>query len=290
MNTNKILPQGVPGELVIGGDGVVPGYLGREELTKERFLPDPFIGKENSFMYRTGDLAKFLPDGRIECLGRMDHQVKIRGYRVELGEIDNVVRSYDAIHEGAVILREDSPGDKRLVAYVSLVDNSGYSEEKLKQILKDRLPEFMVPSVFVVMPALPQTPNGKIDRKALPKPTVVATNTNVAPLVQPSNDTETLIAGIWQNVLNVPNVGLDDNFFDIGGHSLLVVQVLQHLRKNFEKSVQMTDLFRYTTVRMLANYFSSEGGNDEGGQQRVEDGESRAAQRRAMRSKRRRRR
>ena len=255
----QLLPAGVTGELVIGGAGVSRGYWRRPELTSMRFLPDPFAAVQGGRMYRTGDRARFLPDGRIECLGRVDHQVKIRGYRVELGEIEARLRDCATIAEAVVVLREDVPGDKRLVAYVRTADRRPVDPSALKAKLRESLPEFMVPSAFIVLAALPLTPNGKVDRKALPAPgsSVARTAVVSAPV---KGDTEQLVITIWQRVLGHGDFGTRDNFFDIGGHSLLVVQVLKELRDTTGKTIQMTDLFKYTTVEALARFLAGPSG------------------------------
>ncbi|HUH37196.1 MAG TPA: non-ribosomal peptide synthetase, partial [Spongiibacteraceae bacterium] len=272
------LPPGVPGELVIGGDAVVPGYHRRPELSAERF---PGLGTWGR-CYRTGDLARWLPDGQLLCMGRRDHQIKIRGYRVELGEIEACLRQHPAVREAAVILREDRPGDQRLVAYVTAGEG-----QPVAQVLRDysaqHLPEFMVPAAVVVMPALPLTPNGKIDRNALPAPREAAAAT-AAPR-QPENAMQQLVAEIWQQALDLPAVGIHENFFDIGGHSLLVVQVLAALRQKLDRPLQMTDLFRYTTVASLAAFLADEDKTDAAGSRR---GQSRAEARRAALQRRRR--
>jgi len=250
------LPPGLAGELVIGGAGVVRGYWQRPELTAERFLPDPFANAPGARMYRTGDLARFLPDGRVECLGRMDHQVKIRGHRVELGEIETLLRGHASVADAAVVLREDVPGDQRLVAYVRPTAGRGATDDVLRQWLKQQLPEFMVPSAFVCLTALPLTPNGKLDRKALPAPQQAQMTS--PGYTAPTSDAETMISGIWQRALGIAHCGTRDNFFDIGGHSLLVVQVLKELREKVAKPIQMTDLFKYTTIEALARFVSSD--------------------------------
>jgi natural product biosynthesis luciferase-like monooxygenase protein len=251
------LPPGIAGELVIGGAGVVRGYWQRPELTSERFLPDPFATAHGARMYRTGDLARFLPDGRLECLGRVDFQVKIRGYRVELGEIEALLRNQPQVLEAAVVLREDTPGDQRLVAYVRPASGAEADTEALKAALRQQLPEFMVPSIFVSLAELPLTPNGKIDRKALPAPRLNEAKASAA-YAAPKSQVETMITEIWQRALGLTKIGTRDNFFDIGGHSLLVVQVLKELREKVTKPVQMTDLFRHTTIEALAKFLSSE--------------------------------
>lgn len=255
----QLLPAGVAGELVIGGAGVSRGYWRRPELTGTRFLPDPFAAAPGARMYRTGDRARFLPDGRIECLGRVDHQVKIRGYRVELGEIEARLRDCATVAEAVVVLREDVPGDKRLVAYVRTADGRPLDASALKGRLRESLPEFMVPSAFIALAALPLTPNGKVDRRALPVPGASAARaaTTSAPV---KGDTEQLVITIWQRVLGHRDFGARDNFFDIGGHSLLVVQVLKELRDATGRTIQMTDLFKYTTVEALARFLAGPSG------------------------------
>lgn len=250
------LPTGLAGELVIGGAGVVRGYWQRPELTAERFLPDPFATARGARMYRTGDLARFLPDGRLECLGRVDHQVKIRGYRVELGEIEALLRAHSQVREAAVVLREDTPGDQRLVAYLRTTSGNALPADEMKTWLRQQLPEFMVPAAFVNLAELPLTPNGKLDRKALPAPQ--APVAEAANFVAPDGDAERVISEIWQRALAVAKVGTRDNFFDIGGHSLLVVQVLKEMREQFPKPIQMTDLFRHTTIEALARFVAGE--------------------------------
>lgn len=282
------LPAGVPGELVIGGDGVVRGYHERPDLTKERFVDGWKLTPESSAqrIYRTGDLARFGSDGTLMCLGRIDHQVKIRGYRIELGEIEALLQSHDTVRECAVILREDKAGDKRLVAYVRPQYEKHVDSEILKAHLSAQLPEFMVPAFYVEMPAMPLTPNGKLDRNALPEP-IQQKHLNSDSFALPENDWENLVAEIWKEALGIPEVGRRDNFFDIGGHSLLVIQVLKELREHDKvtKAVQMTDLFRHTTVEALAKFIASETKDDTG----TKAASSRVAARKAAMSRRRRR-
>ena len=251
----QALPPGLVGELVIGGSGVTRGYWHNESQTRERFLPDPFCTEARSRMYRTGDLARFLPDGRIECLGRNDQQVKIRGFRVELGEIETVLKRCTGVGDAAVLLREDTPGDQRLVAYLRPTEFHGFSVDSLTSKLQSKLPEYMVPKAFVILQAFPLTPNGKLNRKALPLPTVEANR--LSEYQVPSNGIEAMICSIWQNVLGVAEVGMRENFFDIGGHSLLVVQVLAQLRSKVNMPLQVTDLFRYSTIEALARFISA---------------------------------
>ncbi|MGW4498806.1 amino acid adenylation domain-containing protein [Micromonospora sp. NPDC004336] len=253
-------PVGVAGELHIGGVGLARGYHRRPALTAERFVPDPFSGEPGARLYRTGDLARWRPapggaGGVIEFLGRIDHQVKLRGLRIELGEIESALREQPEVAEAAVIVREDSPGDKRLTAYVV----GGAEHAALKSALKETLPEYMVPSAFVTLDALPLSPNGKLDRRALPAP-VVTREASVA-LVEPRDDTERLLAGIWSEVLGVDTLGIDDDFFDLGGHSMLATQVVAKVRKaeHGGRPVGVMDLFQQRTIRELAAFMSGAG-------------------------------
>ncbi|MEW2444230.1 non-ribosomal peptide synthetase/MFS transporter [Micromonospora marina] len=251
-------PVGVAGELHIGGVGLARGYHRRPALTAEKFVPDPFSGEPGARLYRTGDLARWVagPDGAgvIEFLGRIDHQVKLRGLRIELGEIESALRDQPGVTEATVIVREDSPGDKRLTAY--LVGEAEHAA--LKAALKDTLPEYMVPAAFVTLDALPLTPNGKLDRKALPAP-VVTREASVA-LVEPRDDTERALAAIWSEVLGVDTLGIDDDFFDLGGHSMLATQVVAKIRKAElgGRAVGVMDLFQQRTIRDLAAFISGD--------------------------------
>jgi amino acid adenylation domain-containing protein len=240
------VPPGAPGELHIGGEGLARGYLGRPDLTAERFVPDPFA--DGGRLYRAGDLVRRrTQDGALEFLGRVDHQVKIRGFRIELGEIETVLSAQPAVRECAVVVREDVPGSKRLVAYLALHDGD---PEALRPALRDKLPEYMVPQLFVVLPSLPLTPNGKIDRRALlalPAPEGGARSEMVAP----RNPVEALLADVWAEVLRLDRVGIHDNFFSLGGDSILVIQAATRSRK---RGVLFTprQLFQNQTVAELA--------------------------------------
>jgi natural product biosynthesis luciferase-like monooxygenase protein len=272
------LPAGIPGELVIGGRGVVRGYLHRPELTAERFVAHPFRVGERA--YRTGDLARRNNDGTLEFLGRLDHQVKIRGYRIELGEIEAVLASFPGVGQVVVVAREDVPGDVRLVGYYT---GAVASAAELKAHLQTRLPDFMVPAHLVPLPALPKTPNGKIARDALPQP---ATEIVAAPgeaFVEPADGVEGQIAAIWREVLKLPRVGKRDNFFDLGGHSLLAVQVHRRLRASFAQPVSITDIFRFPTIEALSAHLGGAGDDDAA----VRQGEARAQNRRAALQRRR---
>jgi natural product biosynthesis luciferase-like monooxygenase protein len=256
------VPLGVVGELFIGGDGVARGYLNRVELTAQRFIDNPFSDKPNARMYRTGDLARYLSDGSIEFLGRNDFQVKIRGYRIELGEIEKLLDKHPAINKSVVIAREDVPGDKRLVAYFIPYPNQNLTTSDLRDYLKDDLPEFMIPAHFVAMKEFPLTPNLKTDRKALPAPDQAALTSETI-YVPPESDLEEKIASIWREVLNVSSVGMNDNFFDLGGHSLLTVEAHRRLKEVIESDLTVTDLFRFTTIRSLVDHLSQKENGDE---------------------------
>ena len=251
------LPIGVPGELLIGGEGVVRGYLERPDLTDERFIPDPFSKRPGARLYRTGDLARWNDDGTIDFLGRMDHQVKLRGYRIELGEIETRLGQQPGIRECVVVAREDTPGDTRLVAY--LVPAAGSVEDdSLRTALRENLPDFMVPSLFVELDRFPMTPNGKIDRKALPAPDQVRGRAE-AEFKAPENELEQLISDVWKAVLYLESVGTNENFFDLGGHSLLVVQAHRKLREVCEHKISLTDLYRFPTIAGLADFLGTGG-------------------------------
>lgn len=274
-------PVGVPGELLIGGRGVVRGYFERPELTAERFIPDPFV--EGERLYRTGDLVRWREDGVLEFLGRLDHQVKIRGHRIELGEIDATLEALPEVSAAVTVAREDTPGDLRLVAYYVPSGASGPAlEDRLREHLRGRLPEVMVPAVLVGLERLPLTPNGKVDRKALPAPE--AGRRGGAALTPPRNPLEEFLAAVWREALGLDRVGVDDNFFDLGGHSLLAVQVHQRLLKEVDRPVTITDLFRFPTIRALARHL---GGAEEERVAAVESGLDRAdLRRRSMQQRR----
>jgi acyl carrier protein len=225
----QLLPQGVPGELFIGGAGVARGYLGRAGLSAERFLADPFASELGARMYRTGDLVRWLPDGTLEYLGRIDHQVKIRGFRVELGEIESVLCTHPAVREGAVMAREDMPGDVRVVAYVVPKEGQEYADMELRKHLRKTLPDYMVPQYFFQLEKLPLTPNGKVDRKALPAPAGSTADERL--MVAPRTEAERLLAEVFQEALKVGGVSVHDNFFDLGGHSLLCFQVIAKVQE-----------------------------------------------------------
>ena len=255
------LPPGVPGDLWIGGDGVVRGYHERPELTADRFVPDPFV--PGARMYRTGDIAKWrrLADGSgsIDFLGRVDHQVKLRGYRIELGEIEARLGQHPQVRECVVVLREESDGDQQLVGYVSSTVGSDPSPAELKDHLRVHLPEVMVPAHIAVLDELPHTPNGKIDRNALPSlADVMGQRQRTTEIVVAESDLERTVLGAWRETLATEHIGVDDNFFDIGGHSLLVVRLHRRLRELLERPIALTELYRFPTIRGFAHSLSSD--------------------------------
>ena len=247
----KLVPVGVPGELHIGGAGLARGYWNRPELTEEKFIPSPFESGQR--LYKTGDLARYLTDGRIEFLGRIDHQVKIRGFRIELGEIEALLEQHPQVQETVVLAREDVPNDCRLVAYVVTNENVTPSVSELRVFLKEKLPEYMLPSTFVVLDALPLTPNGKVDRRALPAPDSLRPTLTTTYQV-PQSEMEQQIAKLWQEVLHLDKVGIHDNFFDLGGHSLLMLKVNNKLRAILQQDIQIVTMFQNPTIYSLSEY------------------------------------
>jgi amino acid adenylation domain-containing protein/non-ribosomal peptide synthase protein (TIGR01720 family) len=244
------VPVGVPGELHIGGAGLARGYLNRPELTQEKFIPNPFSNESHSRLYKTGDKARYLNDGNIEYVGRIDDQVKIRGFRIELSEIEAVLSQHSDVQLSCVIAREDTPGDKRLVAYVVAHQDCKPAISELRQFLKAKLPEYMVPSAFVILESLPLTPNGKVDRRALPKPDL--DTTLLEKYVAPRTPIEEMLALLWAQVLKLELVGIYDNFFELGGHSLLATQLVSRIRTWFKVELPLRELFASATVVELA--------------------------------------
>jgi len=250
----RLAPTGVPGELCLGGAGLARGYLNRPALTAERFVPDPFSGGPGARLYRTGDLARYGSDGALEFMGRLDHQVKIRGHRIELGEVEAALREHGQVRDCVVVARR-GPGDGLLLAaYVVLRERSGSISGELQAFLREQLPEHMVPSQFVMLEQLPLTPSGKLDRASLPEPGVGMAGAKAAVYTAPRTQTEREVVRIWAEVLETEQVGLDDNFFDLGGHSLLLAQVHAKLRQKIAPELAMIDLFKYPTVRALVQY------------------------------------
>jgi acyl-coenzyme A synthetase/AMP-(fatty) acid ligase len=249
------VPVGVAGELYIGGAGVARGYLRRPELTAERFVANPF---GEGRLYRTGDLCRWLPDGRLEFLGRVDHQVKIRGHRIELGEVEHALREAAGLREVVVVARPAAagqPGGDRLVAYLA---GAAPPAGELRRLMRERLPEPLVPSAFVVLDGLPLTPNGKIDRKALPAPEDAPgaagdpAEEEVPHVVEPRTPTEQAIAEIWRELLGVKRVSIYDNFFDLGGHSLLSPQVMHRIEARLAKRLNVAELILQNLAQVAA--------------------------------------
>ena len=259
------VPVGVAGELYIGGDGLARGYWGQSELTAECFVPDPYAQRAGATMYRTGDRARYLPDGNIEFLGRLDHQLKLRGFRVEPGEIEVVLARHAQVREALVLLREDVPGDKRLVAYV-VAGSEPLAAADLRAFLKPQLPDYMLPAAFVLLPAFPLTPNGKIDRGSLPAPPGEQGERN-SDLTEPRDNIERHLVKIWENLLKPGPISVHDNFFDLGGHSLLAVQLMDRIDKAFHRRLPLDTLwFRGSTIKAQAALLRDEyqfGGNPE---------------------------
>ncbi|QRK08315.1 amino acid adenylation domain-containing protein [Archangium violaceum] len=245
------VPVGVPGEVYVGGDGLARGYLKRPELTAERFIPDPFSGRPGARLYRTGDLARHLPGGNLEFLGRIDNQVKVRGFRIELEEVEAVLGQHSDVREVVAMVREDKPGDKRLVAYVAPKPERELTVSGLRHFLREKLPEYMVPSIFVILEALPLTLAGKVERRALPVPEATR-SAQQADFVPPSTPTEKTLAAIWAEVLGVKQVGLHDNFFELGGHSLLATRVSFRVNEAFQVELPLRGLFEEPTVAGLS--------------------------------------
>jgi acyl carrier protein len=250
------VPVGVPGELYIGGAGLARGYLNRPELTAQKFIANPFSHEPNARLYKTGDLARYLRDGNIEYLGRIDHQVKVRGFRIELGEIEAVLSQHPAVQQNVVVVREDISGNQQLVAYLVPHPEQAPTASELRHFLKQQLPEYMVPSVFVTLDTLPLTPNGKVDRRALPSPEGLRIEL-AATYVAPRTELEQMITTVWQEVLRVEKVGMHDNFFDLGGHSLLVVQVHRKLQEVLKRNFLITEMFKYPTISSLIEYLTA---------------------------------
>ncbi|GGO96054.1 non-ribosomal peptide synthetase [Wenjunlia tyrosinilytica] len=243
------VPCGIVGELYAGGEGVTQGYHERPSLTAERYLPDPFGGRPGARLYRTGDLARWLPDGRLEYLGRNDRQVKLRGFRIELGEVESELRKLTGIRDAVAVVREDEPGTKRLVAYVISADGHVVERADVTRALRERLPEHMVPAALVELSALPLMPNGKADLQALPAPDVVQGQRTHR---EPSTEVERTIAAVWAEILGIPNPGVDERFFDVGGDSMLLVRVFGRLRQRYPDRLVLTDLFKNPTISSLA--------------------------------------
>jgi amino acid adenylation domain-containing protein len=245
------VPVGVPGDLYIGGAGIARGYYHRPELTAERFIPNPFSQEPGARLYRTGDVARFLIDGNIEFQGRNDQQVKVRGYRIELDEIESALRAYPQVQNCIVTVQEEISGEKRLLAYIVAGQGQTVRSHELHSYLKERLPEYMVPSLFVYLDALPLTPNGKLDRRALPEPGQSAERIEDE-YVAPRTPMEEQLCTIWADVLGLKRVGIYQNFFTSGGHSLLITQILTRVQERFQVNLPVRTLFKNPTIAGLA--------------------------------------
>jgi len=268
------VPVGIIGEIYIGGEGLARGYLHRPDLTAERFVPHPFSAQAGARLYRTGDLARWRPDGNVEFLGRADHQVKIRGHRVELGEIETVLGQHPAVRECVVMAREEVPGEKRLTAYLVAPDSRRSQRKEarsattgedqhpgtsagttmagqLREFLQAKLPAYMIPSAFVFLDELPRTPNGKVNRRALPAPDPARRDAEET-FRAPDTPTEAALADIWRDVLRLEHIGVLDNFFALGGHSLLMTQVIVRVRETFQVELPLRRFFESPMILDLA--------------------------------------
>ncbi|MBE9052046.1 amino acid adenylation domain-containing protein [Nostocales cyanobacterium LEGE 11386] len=264
----QLLPIGFPGEICVSGFGVGLGYWQNQISTKSSFIPNPFInyakalpGTNTDFIYKTGDLGRWLPDGNIEFLGRIDHQVKIRGFRIELGEIETLLNQHPAVDDCVVVTHKEAQGNLQLVAYVVANHQSVVSISELRNFLKEKLPDYMVPAAFMMLEALPLAPSGKVDRKALPQPDHLRPELESA-YVMPQTEIEKVITTVWQKALNVEKVGIEDNFFELGGHSLIMLQIYSQLRELLPKKLSLMEMFKYPTVSTLAKFLSEESNSD----------------------------
>jgi amino acid adenylation domain-containing protein/non-ribosomal peptide synthase protein (TIGR01720 family) len=246
----QIVPIGAAGELHISGLGMGRGYLNRPELTAKRFIPNPFSGKEGGRLYKSGDLARCLPDGNIEFLGRIDCQVKVRGFRIELGEIESVLKEHISVNDAVVIVREDIPDNKRITAYLTAEDESTPNISELRDFSKEKLPDYMLPAAFVWLETIPLLPNGKVDRKALPKPDITRPDLQ-SDYTAPGNEKEKILAEIWSELLGMKQVGIKDNFFELGGDSILIIQIIARANQK-GLSITPKQLFEYPTIEGLA--------------------------------------
>ena len=247
---HQLVPMGIPGELYIGGQGITRGYFNRAELTQERFIPNPFDAENR--LYKTGDLARYLPDGNIEFLGRIDDQVKIRGFRIELGEIQACLAQHPVIQQWVVIPDDDALGDKRLIAYGVCAVEHWPAAADLRQFLQQSLPDYMIPSAFMRLEALPLTPNGKVDRRALPEPDTSQRFLDNE-LVAPRTLVEKTLVQIWCAILKLEQVSIHDNFFELGGHSLLATQMMSRIDERFELNFLLRNIFEAPTIADLGN-------------------------------------
>jgi amino acid adenylation domain-containing protein len=270
----QIVPVGVVGELYVGGDGLAKGYLHRPELNAEKFISNPYGRSPSERLYRTGDLAKYAIDGNIEFVGRIDFQVKIRGFRIEIGEVEAAIARHDHVQDLIVIAKDDPLGNKSLIAYVVAKPETALIVSQLRNFLKENLPDYMIPAAFVILDKLPLTPNGKVDKNALPSPEDLRSQV-ADDYVMPQTEVERLIAAVWQEVLQISNVGIYDNFFEIGGNSLLLVQAYSKFQNLFGSQVSMVILFRYPNIHALAEHLSQSQSTEVSEPNRAENRKSR---------------
>ena len=256
-SNSKVVPVGVPGEINVGGAGLARGYLNAEELSRQKFIQNPYINKAGERIYRSGDLGKWHPDGRMEYLGRIDEQVKIRGFRIELGEIESVVQDSGLVKSVLVLAKEDKHGVKRLIGYVVVNGTAAFDKQAIISHLRSKIPEYMVPLLWVELEKLPLTSNGKVDRKALPDPDLSELKSNN--YASPTNEIERALVGIWENLLNVKNIGINDNFFELGGHSLLALQLFGSIEKLSGRKFPISTLFNSPTIKELADIIKDKG-------------------------------
>ena len=261
------VPIGVPGELLIGGDGVARGYLNRSELTAEKFIADRFSGDASSHLYKTGDLVRRLPNGCVEYLGRFDQQVKIRGFRIELGEIEATLAAHPAVRGAVALTREDDPGDRRLAAYLTTKEGEPPKDSELRELLRAKLPQYMIPQAFVILDRFPMTPSGKVDRKALPRPQLQSLDPDE--FAAPRTETEKALANIWGEALGIERIGLRDNFFELGGHSLLAARVISKINTRFQTKLSVGTIFVARTIETLGLAIEKNQQNDDDGRARV---------------------
>jgi acyl-coenzyme A synthetase/AMP-(fatty) acid ligase len=247
------VPIGVAGELLIGGDGLAMGYIGRGDLTAEKFVPDPFGGTPGARLYHTGDLVRYRADGSLVFLGRLDSQVKVRGFRIELGEIEAALNDHPGVNQAVVITRQASHGENDLIAYVVTAGGTRLDVETLRESLGKFLPHYMIPPFFVFLSEFPLTPNGKVNRRALPDPDQAKHDKHLAPRTV----TEERLAEIWADVFQFGPIGIDDNFFDLGGHSLLAAKVVGRIRSVLKVAVPIPLLFRQPTIRQVSEFIDN---------------------------------
>jgi acyl-coenzyme A synthetase/AMP-(fatty) acid ligase/acyl carrier protein len=253
----RIVPPGVPGGLFIGGEGVTRGYYMRPDLTAEKFVPDPFDRTGGRRLYRTGDIGRYRNDGSLEFRGREDEQVKIRGYRIELGEIESVIGEIEGIEECVVAVFQDSTDHKKIVGYVVSNNGAVTTGESIRSYLKGKLPDYMIPQTIQQIERIPRLPNGKVNRHALAKPVVTREHFDTS-FVPPSNKIEAAVAGIWAEALEIDRIGINDNFFDLGGHSFMIIKVHDQIQKQLNIAAPLVRLFEYPTVSSFAGFIASQ--------------------------------